>query len=316
MVTLRRYPLGSSPLEVSPVALGSWRTFERLSREHALAVLRHARECGVAFLDDARYDDESGTAPIRTGYSEILFGELFRAAGYRREDAVVSEKLWWEFWPEQSAAAELEDSLRRLEFDYVDLIYAIRLPAQLSVAEAVAEVAGLLRTGKARAWGVAMWEAEDIEAATRAAAAEGIDPPCAAQMGYSIVSREDATTERMLDALRTAGAGLVAASPLEGGLLTGKYSDQAEGGRLGASADSPENAWGRRAGRELRVLARDWGTSAAALAVAFALGHPLIASVLVGATRPDQLDETIAGVALRAQLSDSELARLDDVGAT
>ena len=77
-----------------------------------------------------------------------------------------------------------------------------------------------------------MWEAKDIEAATRAAAAEGIGPPCAAQMGYSIVSREDATTERMLDALRTAGAGLVAASPLEGGLLTGKYGDQAESRRL------------------------------------------------------------------------------------
>src|SRR5262249_32855906 len=150
---------------------------------------------------------------------------------------VVSEKLWWEFWPNQSAASELDASLRRLEFDHVDLIYAIRLPAQLSVEEAVAEVAGLLRAGKARAWGVAMWDATDIQAATQAAAAEGIDPPCAAQMGYSIVSREDATTERMLGALRAASAGLVAASALESGLLTGKYGGHAQSGRLGASAD-------------------------------------------------------------------------------
>src|ERR1700742_2468340 len=96
---LPRRPLGFSSLQVSPIALGSWRTFERLPREQALAVMRHARRCGVAFLDDARYDDESGIAPVRTGYSEIVFGELFRASGYRREDAVVSEKLWWEFWP-------------------------------------------------------------------------------------------------------------------------------------------------------------------------------------------------------------------------
>jgi aryl-alcohol dehydrogenase-like predicted oxidoreductase len=315
-MTLQRHPLGSSSLEVSSVALGSWRTFERLPREQALAVMRHARECGIAFLDDARYDDESGTAPVRTGYSEIVFGELFRAAGYGRDDVVVSEKLWWEFWPEQSAAAELDDSLMRLGFDYVDLIYAIRLPQQLSVDQAVAEVARLLRAGKARAWGVAMWEAKDIEAATRAAAAEGIDPPCAAQMGYSIVSREHATTAPMLDALHTAHAGLVAASSLEGGLLTGKYSDKREAGRLGASARSPEYARALRAGEELRGLAHEWGTSAAALAVAFALDHPLIASVLLGATHPEQLDETIAGVTLRAQLSNSERAQLHDVGAT
>jgi aryl-alcohol dehydrogenase-like predicted oxidoreductase len=277
--------------------------------------MRHARQCGIAFLDDARYDDESGTAPIRSGYSEIVFGELFRAAGHRRDETVVSEKLWWEFWPEQSAAAELDDSLRRLKFDYVDLIYAIRLPQHLDVEEAIAEVAGLLRTGKARAWGVAMWEAEDIEAATRAAVAEGIDPPCAAQMRYSIVSRTNATTEPMLEAIRAAGAGLVAASSLEGGLLTGKYGDQRASGRLEASAHSPEYARALRAGDELRGLAREWNTSAAALAVAFALEHPLIASVLVGATRPEQLNETIAGVELCARLSDSERARLHDVGA-
>jgi len=313
-VTLTRQALGSSSLEVSPIALGSWRTFERLPRERALDVLRHARERGVAFLDDARYDDETGNAPIPTGYSEVLFGELFRAAGYRREDAVVSEKLWWEFWPRESAATELDGSLGRLRFDYVDLIYAIRLPPQLSVEQAVAEVAGLLRAGKARAWGVAMWDAADIEAATRAAAAEGIDPPCAAQMGYSIVSREPAMSAPMLAALRGAGASLVAAATLEGGLLSGKYGDSAPDGRLAQSARDPESARALRAGEELRALASEWDTTAAALAIAFALEHPLIASALTGATRPEQLDESLAGVALAAQLTESEWARLRSVG--
>src|SRR5690348_6792607 len=117
-------PLGASGLTVSALSLGSWRTFERLPPETGAAIMRAAREEGINFFDDARYDDETGTAPIPTGYSEVLFGELFRRAGVRREDVVVANKLWWEFWPEQSAQAELDASLRRMRFDYVDVIYA------------------------------------------------------------------------------------------------------------------------------------------------------------------------------------------------
>jgi aryl-alcohol dehydrogenase-like predicted oxidoreductase len=75
--------LGSSSLEVSRLSLGSWRTFERIGSEQGLAVMRAAQEHGLNFLDDARYNDETGAAPIPTGYSEVLFGELFRAAGRR-----------------------------------------------------------------------------------------------------------------------------------------------------------------------------------------------------------------------------------------
>ena len=76
--------LGSSELSVSRLSLGSWRTFERIPRSGGLAVMRAAREHGFNFLDDARYNDETGHAPIPTGYSEILFGELFRATGWDR----------------------------------------------------------------------------------------------------------------------------------------------------------------------------------------------------------------------------------------
>ena len=74
--------LGASGPEVSVMSLGSWRTFERISRDEGLAVMRAAREAGVTLLDDARYDDETGTAPIPTGWSEVVFGELFRGAGW------------------------------------------------------------------------------------------------------------------------------------------------------------------------------------------------------------------------------------------
>jgi predicted oxidoreductase len=71
---MERRPLGSSGLEVSRLSLGSWRTFERIPRDDGLAVMLAAREHGFNFLDDARYNDETGTAPIPSGYSEVLFG--------------------------------------------------------------------------------------------------------------------------------------------------------------------------------------------------------------------------------------------------
>src|SRR4249920_3457327 len=126
-------PLGDSGLSVSRLSLGSWRTFERISRDAGLEVMRAARDAGITFLDDARYDDETGTAPIPTGYSEVVFGELFRAAGWRRDETVVSNKLWWEFWPDQSPAQELAGSLARMGLDHVDLIYSDLPPTEVDL---------------------------------------------------------------------------------------------------------------------------------------------------------------------------------------
>ena len=94
---LPQIPLGASGIPVSRLALGSWRTFERIGRDRGLAVMRAAREAGITMLDDARYNDETGEAPIASGYSEVVFGELLRASGWQRDEVVVSNKLWWEF---------------------------------------------------------------------------------------------------------------------------------------------------------------------------------------------------------------------------
>ena len=117
-------PLGTSGLEVSALSLGSWRTYERLPAETGIDIMRAARDEGITFFDDARYNDETGRAPIPTGYSEVVFGNLFRDAGLRRDEVVIANKLWWEFWPDQNAAAELSESLERMALEHIDLIYA------------------------------------------------------------------------------------------------------------------------------------------------------------------------------------------------
>jgi aryl-alcohol dehydrogenase-like predicted oxidoreductase len=287
---MERRRLGSSELHVSRLALGSWRTFERIDRDVGEAVMRAAGERGINFLDDARYDDESGAAPIATGYSEGVFGDLFRAAGWDRRDTVVANKLWWEFWPQQSAREELDASLARMGFEYVDLIYATPPPEGLPVSKVVASVGELLGSGKARAWGILNWEASLLLEASSAASAQGVPQPCAAQLPYSLVRRSWVDNPDMAGALAASGVGVVASFALAGGVLTGKY-DQGEGGRASAELDDPRVSAAREAGRRLRTLAAQRATSPAALAIAFALANPAVASVLFGATSPEQVNE-------------------------
>jgi L-glyceraldehyde 3-phosphate reductase len=307
-------PLGSSGLAVSALSLGSWRTFERLPAPDGAAILRAARDEGITFFDDARYNDETGHAPIPTGYSEVLFGDLFRGAGLRRDDTVVANKLWWEFWPDQSAAAELDASLRRMRFDYVDLIYANPPPAGLAVTSLVAATAGLVTAGKARAWALVNWPAGLCAEAVQAAAALDVAPPCAVQLPYSLVRRDWAEDPVMTGALTAARAGVIASFCLAGGVLSGKYrSDPATGRQAGSLAD-PQLAPALRAVDELAGLAGELGTTPAALALLFPLTSPGVTSVLFGATSPQQLRENCAVIGLSDRIGADDLARLRRIG--
>jgi aryl-alcohol dehydrogenase-like predicted oxidoreductase len=309
-------PLGASGIEVSALALGSWRTFERIPGETGLAVMTAARESGIDFLDDARYDDETGSAPLRTGYSEVVFGELFRAAGWKRDEVVVANKLWWEFWPEQSAAEELDGSLGRMHFDYVDLIYAERPPDGLAVEDVVASAADLIESGKARAWGVLNWQPEQIAEARRITAAHGVSRPCAAQLPYSLAYPSFVEDETMTEALNAAGASVVASAVLAGGALTGKYGAGDAGGRLSGERDNTRWQKAFEVGERLRALADEMDTTPSRLAIAFCLANPRVASVLFGATTPDQVADNVGALELLARRSDDELAVLGSLRAT
>jgi L-glyceraldehyde 3-phosphate reductase len=311
---LRPQPLGPSGLEVSALSLGSWRTYERLPIETGVAIVRAARDEGINFFDDARYNDETGTAPIPTGYSEVLFGKLMRGAGVAREEVVVANKLWWEFWPQQDAAAELEASLRRMGFDYVDLIYATPPPPGLPVLDLVAEVGGLITAGKARAWALVNWPADLSGQAGEIAASMAIAPPCAAQLPYSLVRRSPVEDGDMLQALKASGAGVIASFCLEGGVLTGKYRSGPATGRAAGTLQDPKVAPALVAAEELARLADRAGTTAAALALAFPLTNPAVTSVLFGATSAGQVRANCAAVSLLDRLSHAELAQLRHIG--
>jgi L-glyceraldehyde 3-phosphate reductase len=313
-MSLSRRPLGSAGIQVSEFSLGSWRTYDRLPVQTGVAIMRAARDEGINFFDDARYDDETGTAPMRTGYSEVLFGELFRGAGMRRDEAVVTNKLWWEFWPQQSAAAELDASLDRMGFDYIDVIYANAPPEGMSAADLVAELGGLVASGKARAWGLVNWPADLAGLAVAAAPALGVTSPCAIQLPYSLVDRswlEDAAMTRVFEASGAAG---IASFSLAGGVLSGKYLSGAATGRAAGALEDARVAPAVAAAGELAALAGRLDTTPAALALAFPLTNPIVTSVLFGATSAEQVRANCAAIGLLERLGPGDLAELQRIG--
>jgi aryl-alcohol dehydrogenase-like predicted oxidoreductase len=305
--------LGAAGPEVSALSLGSWRTFERIDRSRGLAVMEAARTAGIDFLDDARYDDETGSAPIPTGYSEVVFGELFARSGYQREQVVVANKLWWEFWPDQDAAAEVDASLERMGLDRLDLIYSAPVPEGLEIERVVDEVAGLLDTGRARFWGVVNWPGEMLEAAAERCSVVGCPQPCCAQLPYNLASREWVEGPPMRRALERSGASVVASAVLAGGALSGKYLAGGSG-RLSGPAGRATITATEEIAAELSVLAAEWGSTPANLALAFALSQPLVASVLFGATAPEQVEENCGALALLDSLDPAALGRLSSIG--
>jgi aryl-alcohol dehydrogenase-like predicted oxidoreductase len=314
MPALPHRRLGSSGLDVSLFSLGSWRTFERIPREQAVAVMCAAREAGITFLDDARYNDETGQAPIPTGYSEVIFGELFRAAGWARDEVVVANKLWWEFWPEQGAADEIDASLGRMGLDHMDLIYTMQPPDGLSVEELVGHVAALVSSGRARAWGIGNWPADQLVEAVGAARALGAPLPAAAQLPYSLVRADWVHDPVMEGVLVDAEIGLVASYVLAGGTLTGKYL-QGGSGRAD-SDDTPAVVAGKQKAAAVIELADEWGVTPASLAFSFALAHPRLASVLFGATSPEQLQQNVASLEVFQSLTADQHRRLAELASS
>jgi aryl-alcohol dehydrogenase-like predicted oxidoreductase len=309
MGLLPRRVLGSSGLDVSVMALGSWKTFERIPPEQGTAVMVAAREAGITFLDDARYDDDTGEAPIPTGWSEVVFGELFRAAGWPRDEVVVANKLWWEHWPDEDAVNELSGSLGRMGVDHVDLIYAMPPRADLSVSEIVGQVDVLLRSGHARAWGTGVWTAAQHHEAIDLCEQLGVPTPAAAQMATSLIDHSGPDDPEMRRALARGRTGLVASHVLGGGTLTGKYLR----GETGRALEDGSSGNGQDLASAVVDLAERWGVPPSHVAFAYAFDHPQLASLLFGARSPQQLRENVAAFTTFGTLDARQLAAIHDL---
>ncbi|GAA1131705.1 L-glyceraldehyde 3-phosphate reductase [Microbacterium natoriense] len=308
--------VGSSGLYLPPISLGLWWNFgDNIPLDNQRALLRHAFDNGITHFDLANnYGPPYGSAEKNFGR---IFAEDFRPY---RDELIISSKAGWDMWPgpygdfasRKYILASAEQSLTRMGLDYVDIFYSHRVDPVTPIAETVGALDTLVRQGKALYVGISSYSAERTAEAVEVARELGT-PLVIHQPAYSILNRwvEDGLT----DTLRESGLGAIAFTPLAQGLLTDKYLGDGTATRAqkrGSLPDAPLTEEAVQTLRALNEVARERGQSLAQLALQWTLRDPVVASALIGASRPEQLDENIAAVN-GPELTVEELARIDEL---
>ena len=298
---LRR--LGQSGLLVSAVGLGTNNFASRLHDEAARLVLNEALEQGVTFIDTA--DVYGRGSEVGTGGSEEQLGRLL--AGRRNRFVVatkfgmpMSESPFERGASRRWIVAEVENSLRRLRTDYIDL-YQIHFPdADTPIEETLRAIDDLVRSGKVRYVGHSNLGAWQIVDADWAARTEQLTRPISAQMHYNLVNR--GIQAEVLPACEAHGLSVIPYFPLESGFLTGKYKAGGEGhGRL---SESPRAGEVMTAGNFERIeaferFAAERGHSLLDLALGWLLSQPIVATVIASASTPEQVRANVAAAEWR-----------------
>ena len=292
--------VGESGLYLPPLSLGLWWNFgDNIPFDRQRALLRHAFDRGITHFDLANnYGPPYGTA-------ETNFGRMVRE-DFRpyRDELIISSKAGWDMWPgpygtygsRKYLLASAEQSLTRMSLDYVDIFYSHRFDPVTPLEETIGALDTLVRQGKALYVGISSYSAERTVEAKAIARSLGT-PLIIHQPAYSILNRwiEDGLT----GALRQEGMGAIAFTPLAQGLLTDKYLGGGTAERAQSRSSLPggrlsENALA--ALRSLDVVAKERGQTLAQLAIQWVLRDPVVASALIGASRPEQLDENLAAL--------------------
>jgi L-glyceraldehyde 3-phosphate reductase len=309
--------VGRSGLDLPAISLGLWHNFgDDVPFERQEQVLRRAFDLGITHLDLANnYGPPYGSA------EENMGRHLRRSFAGLRDELVISSKAGWDMWPgpygqvggsRKYLVASLDQSLRRMGLDYVDIFYHHRPDPETPLEETMGALDAIVRAGKALYVGISSYSAED----TRRAASILDDlgtPLLIHQPSYSMLNR---WTEHdgLLDTLEEVGAGCIAFSPLAQGMLTSKYLDGVpEGSRATQGKSLSPDLITEETVEHLRALdavASERGQTLAQLALAWALRDPRMTSVLIGASSPEQLEQNVAALE-RLELSDDELARIE-----
>ncbi|MCE7003391.1 aldo/keto reductase [Kibdelosporangium philippinense] len=306
--------LGGTGISVSEFALGAMTFGEFANADHdeSVRMIHTALDAGINFIDTADFYSQ--------GESEQIVGKALKG---RRDDVVVATKFFFPMGDEPNHRGgsarwikrAVEDSLRRLDMDYIDLYQMHRPDPYTDIEESLSALTDLVRDGKVRSIGSSTFPAEKIVEAQWAAEKRGYQRFRAEQPPYSILTRG---IER--DVLPTAqkyGMGVLTWSPLMGGWLSGRVTPAgATGQRAQLVGDiydmsDPANQAKLAAVEQLSKLADDSGMSLPHLAIAFVLAHPAVTSVIIGASKPQHLTDLLAGADIR--LSEDILDKIDEI---
>lgn len=317
--------LGASGLRVSELSFGSWVTFNK-QVDHKLAeqMFGTCFDAGINFFDNAE--------GYEAGQSEIVMGKALRTLARPRDSYCVSSKVFFGCHssplPTQHGLSRkhvteaCHQALKRLQVDYLDLYFCHRADPHTPIGETVSAMHNLIAQGKILYWGTSEWTAEEITEAYEFARANHLTPPTMEQPQYNLLDRERFEVE-YAPLYKKYGLGTTIWSPLASGALTGKYLD---GIPEDSRASLPGYEWLREhmveseRGQErmqkvakLLPIAQELDTSLPRLAIAWCLQNPNVSTVILGASRLEQLQENLKAVEARPLLSDEIMERLTNV---
>ena len=315
--TMRYRRCGHSGLDLPVLSLGYWHNFGDDRRfETQREISRRAFDLGITHHDLANnYGPPYGAA-------EINFGRLMREDfGPYRDELVISTKAGWDMWPgpygqggsRKYLLASLDQSLRRMGLDYVDVFYSHRLDPQTPLEETMGALDAAVRAGKALYVGISSYDAERTREAAAILADLGT-PLLIHQPSYSMLNRW-IESEGLLDATAELGVGVIGFTALAQGLLTDRYLDGVpEGSRATKGQPTFEDDWLNDEMldrlRNLNQLARTRDQTLAQLALAWALRDERVTSLVIGASSVDQLDQNVATLD-NLDFTADELAEID-----
>lgn len=319
-MTYRR--LGASGLKISALSFGAWVTFGKQIGDPVARELMHtAYAAGVNFFDNAEtYAD---------GQAEIVMGDVLKKSGWARDTFLVSSKVFFgttREGPNQIGLSRkhvieaCHDALRRLQVDYLDLYYCHRPDPDVPVEETARAMHDLITQGKVLYWGTSEWSAADLASAFAVCDRLNLHRPVVEQPQYNLFHRNRVEKE-YAPFYRSPGLGTTVWSPLATGLLTGKYHD---GVPADSRLNSPGMEWLRdrltadpqfkdklKAVQKLAAIASELGTTLPRLALAWCLKNPHVSSVILGASRVEQLQENLGALAVVDQLTPDVMKRID-----
>jgi len=321
-MTYRR--LGASGLKISALSFGAWVTFGKQIGDPVARDLMHtAYAAGVNFFDNAEtYAD---------GQAEIVMGDVLKKSGWARDSFLVSSKVFFgatREGPNQTGLSRkhvieaCHDALRRLQVDYLDLYYCHRPDPDVPVEETARTMHDLITQGKVLYWGTSEWSAANLADAFAVCNRLNLHRPVVEQPQYNLFHRHRVEKE-YTPFYRAPGLGTTVWSPLATGLLTGKYKD---GVPADSRLNSPGMAWLRdrltadpqfkeklNAVQKLAAIAGELGTTLPRLALAWCLKNPHVSSVILGASRVEQLQENLGALAVVDRLTADVMKRIDSL---
>ena len=293
---------GKSGIKLPAISLGLWHNFGGVDTfENARAIVRRAFDAGITHFDLANnYGPPAGSA-------EETFGELLKKDFLPyRDELVISSKAGYYMWPgpygdygsRKYLVASLDQSLKRMGLDYVDIFYHHRPDPETPVEETMKALDFIVRSGRALYVGLSNYKPDQVLQAN--AILNELGTPCLIhQPSYNMFNRW--VEDGLLDVLDEQGIGCIAFSPLAQGLLSNRYLNEIPpDSRAGRPTGflRPEHVTEEKLNkvRKLNLIAESRGQTMAQMALAWVLRHPMMTTALIGASRPEQVDDDVAAL--------------------